>query len=122
VVLQLVAEGKVGLDTSVNGYLPELGLDPRITVRMLLQHTSGLANYTGQYYPNGSFVPGIPVIGQAWVDNRFHTYRSDELVRLALAMPAPFEPGTGPGLLQHQLHTGLAADREGRRATRTKRR
>jgi D-alanyl-D-alanine carboxypeptidase len=95
VVLQLVAEGRVGLDASVSGYLPEFGLDPRITVRMLLQHTSGLANYTGQSYPDGTFVPGIPVTGQAWVDNRFHTYRPDELVRLALAMPAPFEPGTG---------------------------
>jgi D-alanyl-D-alanine carboxypeptidase len=95
VVLQLVAEGRVGLDEPVHGYLPEFGLDPRITVRMLLQHTSGLANYTGQYYPNGTFVPGIPVTGQAWVDNRFHTYLPDELVRLALSMPTPFEPGTG---------------------------
>jgi D-alanyl-D-alanine carboxypeptidase len=95
VVLQLVAEGKVGLDTSVHSYLPEYGLDPRITVRMLLQHTSGLANYTGQNYPNGTYVPGIPVQGQEWVDNRFHTYRPDELVRKALSMPPAFEPGTG---------------------------
>ncbi|UBU12569.1 beta-lactamase family protein [Nonomuraea gerenzanensis] len=33
---------KLGLDDSVAGYLPEYGLDERITVRMLLQHTSGL--------------------------------------------------------------------------------
>jgi D-alanyl-D-alanine carboxypeptidase len=95
VVLQLVAEGRVGLDSSVSGYLPELGLDPRITVRMLLRHTSGLANYTGQTYPDGTYVPGVVVAGQAWVDNRFHTYRPDELVRLALSMPPVFEPGTG---------------------------
>ncbi|MET9338945.1 serine hydrolase domain-containing protein [Nonomuraea sp. NPDC003804] len=41
-VLQLVAEGKIALDDPVAGFLPELGLDERITVRMLLQHTSGL--------------------------------------------------------------------------------
>ncbi|MEV7603004.1 serine hydrolase domain-containing protein [Kitasatospora sp. NPDC089797] len=50
VILQLVAEGKVGLDASVDTYLPGLlrgdGFDGRtITVRQLLQHTSGLPEY-----------------------------------------------------------------------------
>jgi D-alanyl-D-alanine carboxypeptidase len=93
VVLQLVAEGKIGLDTSADDYLPELGLDRRITVRMLLQHTSGVFNFTGDYYPE--FVPGIVWSGQEWVDNRFKTYQPEELVRLALSKPARFEPGTG---------------------------
>ncbi|RSM37683.1 alkaline D-peptidase [Actinoplanes sp. ATCC 53533] len=93
-VLQLVAEGKVGLDTSASDYLPEFGLDRRITVRMLLQHTSGLFSYTGEYYPDGTIVPGIPWQGQEWVDNRFHTYQPEELVRLALSKPARFAPGT----------------------------
>jgi len=54
-VLQLVAEGKIGLDEPIATYLPvptthaDGSPDPRgqhITVRMLLQHTSGLGNYT----------------------------------------------------------------------------
>ncbi|GAA3541672.1 serine hydrolase domain-containing protein [Nonomuraea rosea] len=94
VVLQLVAEGKIGLDASVAGYLPQLGLDQRITVRMLLQHTSGLFNYTGDFDPDGTFVPGIPATGNEWLENRFHSYRPEELVRLALSKPARFEPGT----------------------------
>ncbi|WP_336209262.1 serine hydrolase domain-containing protein [Nonomuraea sp. LPB2021202275-12-8] len=94
VVLQLVAEGRIGLDAPVAGYLPELGLDRRITVRMLLQHTSGVFNYTGEYYDDGTFVPGIPAVGKEWVDNRFRTYRPQELVRLALSKPARFAPGT----------------------------
>lgn len=93
-VLQLVAERKVDLDASVAGYLPELGLDRRITARMLLQHTSGLFSYTGEYYDDGTFAPGVPATGKEWVDNRFRTYRPLELVRLALAKPARFEPGT----------------------------
>ncbi|WP_433513122.1 serine hydrolase domain-containing protein [Nonomuraea sp. CA-143628] len=93
-VLQLVAEGKIALDAPVAGYLPELGLDQRITVRMLLQHTSGLFNYTGEYYDDGTVVPGIPATGDAWLDNRFHSYQPEELVRLALSKPARFEPGT----------------------------
>ncbi|MCK9861791.1 serine hydrolase domain-containing protein [Paenibacillus sp. ATY16] len=94
VVLQLVAEGRIGLDDPVVDYLPEFGLDRRITVRMLLQHTSGVFNFTGEYYEDGTVVPGIPWQGQEWVDNRFKTYRPEELVRLALSRPLRFDPGT----------------------------
>lgn len=94
VVLQLVAEGKVGLDAPVADYLTQFELDRRITVRMLLQHTSGLFNYTGEFYDDGTFVPGIPGAGKEWVDNRFRSYRPEELVRLALSKPAKFAPGT----------------------------
>ncbi|MEU3763642.1 serine hydrolase domain-containing protein [Amycolatopsis keratiniphila] len=94
-VLQLVAEGRIGLDTPVAGFLPQFGLDPRITVRMLLQHTSGLFNHTGQYHPDGTVTPGIPWAGQEWVDKRFHTYQPEELVRLAVSKPAVFAPGAG---------------------------
>jgi D-alanyl-D-alanine carboxypeptidase len=95
VVLQLVAEGKIGLDVPAAGYLPQFGLDPRITVRMLLQHTSGVFAFTGEYYPDGTVVPGIVLwSGKEWVDNRFLTYRPEELVRFALSKPARFAPGT----------------------------
>jgi len=98
VVLQLVAEGKVGLDTPAADYLPEFGLDERITVRMLLQHTSGVFNFSGEVYDDGTIAPGIPMPygpkGREWIDNRFKTYRPQELVELALSKPARFEPGT----------------------------
>ncbi|MCQ8770542.1 serine hydrolase domain-containing protein [Streptomyces telluris] len=50
VVLQLVGEGEIGLDDPVEEYLPGLvrgkGIDGHhITVRQLLQHTSGLPDY-----------------------------------------------------------------------------
>ncbi|MBG0826613.1 beta-lactamase family protein [Planomonospora sp. ID67723] len=93
-VLQLVADGEVGLDAPADDYLPEFGLDRRITVRMLLQHTSGLFNFTGEYYPDGTSAPGIPWQGQEYVDSLSHTYQPEELVRLALSKPVRFEPGT----------------------------
>ncbi|MFI9816218.1 serine hydrolase domain-containing protein [Saccharothrix variisporea] len=95
VVLQLVAEGRLGLDAPVADHLPRFGLDRRITTRMLLQHTSGLFNYTGEYFPDGTVVPGLPSTGKDWVDHRFDTYHPDELVRFALAKPPRFAPGTG---------------------------
>jgi CubicO group peptidase (beta-lactamase class C family) len=47
-VLQLVADGRIGLDDPVARYLPDLfgGRDWGITVRELLAHTSGLKNYS----------------------------------------------------------------------------
>jgi D-alanyl-D-alanine carboxypeptidase len=55
VVLQLVEEGKLGLDDRLTAVLPERVVDrvangPRITVRMLLNHTSGIANYADESF------------------------------------------------------------------------
>jgi D-alanyl-D-alanine carboxypeptidase len=94
VVLQLVDEGALALDDPASEYLPEYGLDPRITVRMLLQHTSGLFNYTGERRPDGTIETGIPLYGNDFAENRFRTYHPDELIAVALAKPARFEPGT----------------------------
>ncbi|MFF0340337.1 serine hydrolase domain-containing protein [Kribbella sp. NPDC004875] len=93
IALQLVAEGKLELDGPVAGHLPRFDLDPRITLRMLLNHTSGLFNYTGEYYPDGTVVMGLPATGKDWADNRLKGYAPDELVEFALGKPARFEPG-----------------------------
>ncbi|PRX99425.1 serine hydrolase domain-containing protein [Allonocardiopsis opalescens] len=97
--LRLVAEGAFGLDDPVADHLPEFGPDRRITVRMLLRHTSGVFNFTGEVGEDGTVVPGIGLPygegGEAWLDDRFRTYRPEELVELALSKPARFEPGTG---------------------------
>ena len=86
VVLQLVGEGKVVLDAPVEDYLPGLvrgeGIDGRvITVRQLLQHTSGLPDY-------------VAVMGADFFAGR-DTYRDPrELLDMALSAPADFAPGT----------------------------
>jgi D-alanyl-D-alanine carboxypeptidase len=43
--MRLVQEGRLRLDQTVGRYLPQLRDGNRITVRELLQHTSGLPNY-----------------------------------------------------------------------------
>lgn len=94
VVLQLVNERKVRLDDPIDNYLPEYDIDPRITVRMLLSHTSGLFNYTGEVNPDGTFEPGIALQGQEFVDARFHRYTPDDLIAVSQSKPARFAPGT----------------------------
>ena len=87
VVLQLVGEGRIGLDEPVETYLPGLvrgwGIDGRdITVRQLLQHTSGLPDY-------------VRVMGVDWFAGR-DTYREPrDLLDMALTLPADFAPGQG---------------------------
>jgi D-alanyl-D-alanine carboxypeptidase len=86
VVLQLVGAGKVTLDQPIEMYLPGLvrgdGIDGHnITVRRLLQHTSGLPNYT-DIFDNG-YLPYQ------------HTYfEPRQILDLALARKADFAPGT----------------------------
>lgn len=94
-VLLLVAEGRIELDAPAAQYLPAFGLDGRITVRMLLQHTSGVFSHTGELLADGTVVPGVAWQGKAWVDDRFRTYRPEELVRLSLSKEPRFAPGEG---------------------------
>ena len=88
VVMQMVQEGKVGLDEPIETYLPGLikgeGIDgSKITVRQLLQHTSGLPEYTDT-------TPGRSDIFQI----KDHYIPSRDLLDTALGKPAAFEPGT----------------------------
>jgi len=86
VVLQLVAELRLRLDDTVAVWLP--GVVPggnRITVRQLLNHTSGLVNYTD----------GMDLTAAGWLRQRFRSWQPAELVALATAQPPLFEPGGG---------------------------
>ncbi|MFD5466966.1 serine hydrolase domain-containing protein [Kitasatospora sp. NPDC127059] len=85
VALQLVGEGKVKLDEQVETYLPGIvrgdGIDGHgITVRQLLQHTSGLPDYEGD-------------IDESVMQQRYFEPR--ELLDLAFRHPAHFAPGKG---------------------------
>nr|MBA2372745.1 serine hydrolase [Chloroflexota bacterium] len=44
-VLAIGGEGKIVLDAPVKTYVPNLRIDPKTTVRQLLDHTSGLRDY-----------------------------------------------------------------------------
>nr|BFD87273.1 serine hydrolase domain-containing protein [Streptomyces sp. Xyl84] len=92
VVLQLVGEGRLSLDDTVDTWLPGLvrghGNDGhRVTVRQLSQHTSGLPDYIGDV------VPDLSAAG--YRENRWNTYTSRQRVALAMRHPPSFAPGAG---------------------------
>jgi D-alanyl-D-alanine carboxypeptidase len=81
VMLQLVGEGRLSLDDRVERWLPGLvrgdSIDGReITVRQVLQHTSGIPEYS---------VPlESATTPEEWRRERFRTFRPEELVARAL--------------------------------------
>ncbi|MGK5682137.1 serine hydrolase domain-containing protein [Actinoplanes sp. URMC 104] len=91
VALQLVGEGRLALDDTVESRLPGVvrgnGNDGRrITVRMLLQHTSGLHDATGE----------LPVLKsyESYLAHRFDHYETADLVATAMRHEPDFAPGT----------------------------
>ena len=76
-VMTLVRQGRLSLDDHIVRWLPEgKGVWDSITVRHLLTHTSGVAEYTDSTF------------------NYRKDYTEDELVRFAAARPLDFAPGT----------------------------
>ncbi|GII92709.1 serine hydrolase domain-containing protein [Sinosporangium siamense] len=90
-VLQQVKQGTIELDAPISRYVADLVPGERgdkITVRMLLNHTSGIRDYILWAFP--SFLEGS---AQSVEDNRFRTFRPEELVALGLAAPPTGQPG-----------------------------
>ncbi|MFJ5997087.1 serine hydrolase domain-containing protein [Streptomyces sp. NPDC092370] len=94
-VLQQVERGRIRLDAPIGEYLPDLVEGERgreVTVRMLLNHTSGIGDYLV-----GAF-PSLANKSTASLDEeRFRSIRPEELVRLGLTAPATGRPGEQPG-------------------------
>ncbi|MCW1238409.1 serine hydrolase domain-containing protein [Bacillus pretiosus] len=84
VVLQLAEENRLNLDDSIEKWLPGViqgnGYDDKqITIRQVLNHTSGIAEYTRSKSFN-------------LMDTK-KSYRAEELVKMGISMPPDFAPG-----------------------------
>ncbi|MFD5632372.1 serine hydrolase domain-containing protein [Streptomyces sp. NPDC127072] len=94
VLLQLEAEGRLSLDDKVERWLPGVvrgnGHDGRlITLRQLLNHTSGVNNYTddedfGRRY----------FLKDGFLEHRYDTVTPAQLVAIAMTHKPDFAPGT----------------------------
>ncbi|MGC5014050.1 serine hydrolase domain-containing protein [Streptosporangium sp. DT93] len=117
-ILQQVGRGRVELDAPVARYLPGLlpqDLAGTVTVRMLLNHTSGIGDYVA-----GAFPSFVQLSSRSLDEHRFRRITPRELVRLGLAAPRTGEPGRNwsysntnyaiAGLLLEKV-TGTGAER-----------
>ncbi|MEX0135212.1 beta-lactamase family protein [Bacillus nitratireducens] len=86
VVLQLAGENRLNLDDSIEKWLPGViqgnGYDDKqITIRQLLNHTSGIAEYTRSKDFN-------------LMDTK-KSYTAEELVKMGISLSPDFAPGKG---------------------------
>ncbi|WP_028594903.1 serine hydrolase domain-containing protein [Paenibacillus assamensis] len=87
VILQLAGENKLNLDDSVEKWLPGVvqgnGYDAsKITIRQLLNHTSGIASYTA----NETFIKDLH-------SNLYKNYTAEDLIRIGISQKPSFAPG-----------------------------
>ena len=83
-VLQLVDRGKLSLDDPVSRFVPGIPDGSRITVRILLNHSSGLFNYGSD-----------PVFMAATELDPHRVWAPQELVTFGVSNPPYFPPGQG---------------------------
>ncbi|MEU5262324.1 serine hydrolase domain-containing protein [Amycolatopsis sp. NPDC021455] len=87
VVLQLAGEGRLDLDAAVGRYLPEVVPGDRgrqVTVRMLLNHTSGIGDYLERF----------SATTEKLAEAGTRTFAPAELVRMGLDLPPAGAPGS----------------------------
>ena len=81
-ILKLAEQGKLGLDDPLSRYVPDFDTGGRVvTIRQLLNHTSGIPEYTTQ---PGFFAKMAPL-----------NLSDAELLQFVSGKPLDFEPGTG---------------------------
>lgn len=109
VVLQLVEEGKIGLDDKLEKWLgqepwyPRLPNGPDLTIRHLLTHTAGLPEYFE--------AKGITAAVQADPDR---VWKPEELVAYVLDAKPAFAPGKGFAYADTDyILVGMAAEKAG---------
>ncbi|MGC0420933.1 serine hydrolase domain-containing protein [Embleya sp. AB8] len=83
VVLQLVGEGRLGLDDPVERWLPGIVAGRPITIRQLLQHTSGLQDAMPSWNTKAQYL-----------EMRYRPDPIDKSVADGVALGQLFEPGT----------------------------
>lgn len=82
-IMMLYEEGKTGLDDKLTKYIPESPAAwKEVTIRQLLTHTSGIADYGGEEETMGK-----------GVINFRKDYTEEELVQAFAKMPMDFAPG-----------------------------
>lgn len=81
-ILQLVEEGRIDLDSTINAYYPAYRKDigTQVTIKQLLSHQSGIPNYTSLPY--------------VWSDSLLNRYTKEDIVKKFGSGELEFAPGS----------------------------
>ena len=82
-VLQLVDQGKLGLDDPIGNYLSGVPNGDRVTIRHMAEMRSGIPTYSA-----------APEFETALIEDPYRQWEPEELVAYAADLPPLFEPGT----------------------------
>jgi CubicO group peptidase (beta-lactamase class C family) len=82
-LMQFVDEGKVGLDDTIERWMPTLPEAHQVTLKMLANQTSGYPDYESD-----------PAWLAAWSADPFHIWTFQERLAYAFSRPVLFAPGT----------------------------
>jgi D-alanyl-D-alanine carboxypeptidase len=80
-ILQLVDEGKISLDDTINQWVPNVPNGDEITLAQLADMSSGVPEYTTQEWL------------ESYIEDSDQAYTDEQLIEYALAEPAQFKPG-----------------------------
>lgn len=83
-MLQLVDEGRIGLDDTIGTYIDGVPSGDVITLRQLARMQSGLANFSAN-----------PAFGEALTSDPYRYFPPQELLGYAFSQPMVFAPGEG---------------------------
>lgn len=136
-ILQLQATGLLGIDDKVSRYLPAYGFDDRLTLRMLLNQTSGLPDYVEfadglssvQHIAQADVLAGIAAAHLLFAPGSAYAYSNSNYFILASVIEAVSKTSYADYLASHifqpvgLVHTSYAAPRGGEAAqpyTRTR--
>jgi D-alanyl-D-alanine carboxypeptidase len=100
-VMQQAERGRIRLDAPIGDYLPHLvpgERGRRITVRMLLNHTSGIPDYIPYAFPSLKGWDPADASPESLDGNRFRQFDPAELIELGLSAPPAAEPGAPTGV------------------------
>lgn len=84
VILQLVDEGKFGIDDALSKFYPSYPNSENITLRQILDMTSGIPDYIED-----------PLVLQSFLYDRTNKFTPQELMDATIALPPFFAPGKG---------------------------
>lgn len=111
-LLRLAEAGVVDLDSPIGGFLPDLVPGPQgeaITVRMLANHTSGLAEYLPVIYDSLRAFPNLARTSpRSLVDHRLTHFDRRDLIGIGVGAPPTGAPGSLPGRYSNTNYLLLA--------------